>query len=160
MARLVLIAACASLAGTVSAAHAAPVHARPARSAKPAVAVRALIVSGTPQSAHAYAEPAAAKYVTEFTRPLVVRVSGAKNPKLGVRFSCITRGCELPPQVQPDEVKRIDPRTFEVQSKDGKASISLTVSTDTPQTVEIVAEPVAGPGERAVRSDPFRLTEQ
>ncbi len=127
---------------------------------KPAVAVRARIVSGTPQSARAFVAPAAAKYVTEFAQPLVVRVEGSKNAKLGVRFFCVTRGCELPPQTQPDEVKRIDPRTFEVTSKDGKAAISLTVSTDTPETVEIVAQPVTGHGERAVRSAPFRLTEQ
>lgn len=125
---------------------------------KPAREVRVRIVSGTPQSAHAYVAPAAPKYVTEFTQPLVVRVEGSKNPKLGVRFFCVTPGCELPPQVQPDEVKRIDPRTFEAQSKDGKATISLTVSTDTPGTVEVVAEPVAGPGERTVKSAPFRLT--
>jgi hypothetical protein len=150
-AALCMVAAvCAVAAGSVS--FAAPV--------KPAREVRARIVSGTPQSAHAYVAPAAPKYVTEFARPLVVRVEGARNPKLGVRFFCVTPGCELPPQVQPDEVKRIDPRTFEVQSKDGKATISLTVSTDTPRTVEVVAEPLAGPGERAVRSAPFRLTER
>ena len=120
--------------------------------------MRAQIVSGTPQTAHAYVAPAAAIYVSEFTRPLVVRVSGTKNPKIGVRFSCITKGCELPPQTQPDEVKRIDPRTFEAQSKGGQATISLIVSTDTPETVEVIAEPVAGHGERAVRSAPFRLT--
>jgi hypothetical protein len=124
---------------------------------KPAAAVRARIVSGTPQSARAFVATAAAKYVTEFTQPLVVRVEGSKNPKLGVRFFCVTRGCELPPQTQPDEVKRIDPRTFEVTSKDGKAAISLTVSTDTPETVEVVAEPVTARGERAVKSAPFRL---
>jgi hypothetical protein len=156
-------AACAALgASAVSSAAwgAPPAHRKPAAAAKPATAVRADIVAGTPQSAHAYVAPAAAVYVTEFTRPLVVRVSGTKNPKIGVRFFCVTKGCELPPQTQPDEVKRIDPRTFEAQSKDGKATISLTVSTDTPRTVEVVAEPVAGPGERAVRSAPFRLSAQ
>lgn len=146
----VAAAACAAVAASASAAS----------SAKPVREVRAWIVSGTPQSARAYVAPAAAVYVTEFARPLVVRVDGAKNPKIGVRFFCTTPKCELPPQVQPDEVKRIDPRTFEAQSKNGKATISLTVSTDTPETVEVVAEPVAGPGEHAVRSAPFRLTEE
>jgi hypothetical protein len=161
--QLAVCAACAVVAAVAvsSAARGAPpAHRKPAAAAKPATAVRAQIVTGTPQSAHAYVAPAAAVYVTEFTRPLVVRVSGTRNAKIGVRFFCVTKGCELPPQTQPDEVKRIDPRTFEAQSKDGKATISLIVSTDTPKTVEVIAEPVAGPGERAVRSGPFRLSAQ
>jgi hypothetical protein len=156
---IALVTACVSAAVSASlAAQGASAHHPAAAHPKATREVRVQIVSGTPQSAHAYVAPAAPKYVTEFTRPLVVRVEGARNPKLGVRFSCITPDCELPPQVQPDEVKRIDPRTFEAQSKDGKATISLIVSTATPRTVEVVAEPLAGPGERAVRSAPFRLT--
>ena len=150
---------CWPLAAQAVPAHSTRAHGQAGRHPKPAVVIRLQIVSGTPQVAHAYVAPAAPIYVTEFTQPLVVRVSGAKNPKQGVRFFCVTKGCTLPPQEQPDGT-RIDPRTFEVPTKNGKASISVTIATATPQTVEVYAQAVAGPGERAVRSGPFRLTEQ
>ncbi len=85
VAALALLAAgCASYPAAATAAHATR------QRTKPVAAIRLQIVSGTPQAAHAYVAPAAPVYVTEFTQPLVVRVLGAKDPK--VRFFCVTQG--------------------------------------------------------------------
>ena len=99
---------------------------------------RLTIKSGTPQTARAWVAARATRYETGFTAALVVNVSPAK---LKVRFRCITRGCEFPASDQPDTVARVDASSYDVQSVKGTASIKLTIWTDTPKNVVVVAQP-------------------
>ena len=97
------------------------------------------VVSGTPQSAVAYASGTSAQYVTVFTTPLRVWVGAAKN--VAVRFSCVTAGCTLPPQDQPDTVVRVDPTSYDVKVVKGQAEVSLTLATTEPGTFTVLAYP-------------------
>ena len=96
-------------------------------------------VSGTPQSALAYASGTSAQYVTVFPTPLRVAVGAAKN--VAVRFSSVTAGCTLPPQDQPDTVVRVDPASYDVKVVKGNAEISLTLATGAPGTFTVLAYP-------------------
>ena len=107
--------------------------------ASPHAASPLRVVSGTPQSAVAYAAGNSAQYVTVFTTPLVVSVGNAKN--VAVRFSCASRGCTFPPSDQPDTVNRVDPASYDVKAVGGKAEISLTLATLAPGRFTVLAYP-------------------
>lgn len=122
-----------------------------------ALIVRAEIVSGTPQTARAYVAAGEAKYATEFA-PLVVRVSGPAAAKRRMRFHCVTRGCAFVTDA-PENGDRIDPATYDVDVKGGKASLHVTIVAGNPAgTYVLYAQPLAGKGERAVKSGTFTLT--
>ncbi|MGD1065637.1 MAG: hypothetical protein ABR975_02370 [Vulcanimicrobiaceae bacterium] len=100
-------------------------------------------VSGAPQSAWSYAAIDRAAYDAAFTKPLVVRLIGHHASHAVVRFTCISRDCELAPSEQPDSVTRVDPRSYNVKSDDdGTATISVTLQVDTPGTNVVRAAPV------------------
>ena len=103
---------------------------------------RLAIVAGTPQTAQAWVAARANRYETKFDRALVVRVAPAKTK---VRFRCITRGCEFPASDQPETVTRVDPNAYDVAAVKGQASIKLTIWTDTPENVVVVAQPADEP---------------
>jgi hypothetical protein len=158
MMRLVLasiVALAAAPHGAASAPHGAGAAHAPAA---PPVVVRAEIVAGAGQSVHAYAAPAAAKYLAEFPDLLTVRVvGGAKAGKRMVRFRCVTRGCVFAPEEQPEGVDRSgddhkDPASYDAPAApDGKASVRVTLQSDGPAGTYVVrAEPVARKGERTV----------
>jgi hypothetical protein len=104
---------------------------------------RIAIVAGTPQSGRAWVAARANRYETKFDHALVVRVAPS-NTK--VRFRCITRGCEFPASDQPDTVTRAGPNAYDVAPVKGEASIKLTIWTDTPENVVVVAQPADAPG--------------
>jgi hypothetical protein len=110
---------------------------------------RITIASGTPQTAQAWVAARANRYEAKFDGALVVRVSPASAK---VRFRCITRGCEFPASDQPDTVARVDPNAYDVAPVKGQASIKLTIWTDTPENVVVVAQPAetAGPQVRFI----------
>jgi hypothetical protein len=139
-ARLVWFASCAaSVTGAAAAA-----------ADRPSIA----IVSGTPQSAQAFIAQHGLRYETTFGRPLVVKVSPAVTT---VRFRCATSDCIFAPSVQPEGVSRVDPRTYDVKSEKGVASIKLIISTATVEAVTVTATPAGTGRVPAVR---FRLTER
>ncbi|MBV8642779.1 MAG: hypothetical protein JO225_02560 [Candidatus Eremiobacteraeota bacterium] len=116
------------------------------------VVVRAVVVSGDRQHARAYAAGSSKTYVAEFAQPLVVRVVGGSAPvgsTRHVRFHCI--GCTFPPTEEKDEVKRVDPSTWSSPIEEGQADVQVIVqgAGAPPFAYTIIAEPVAGRGERA-----------
>ena len=108
-----------------------------AAAATAASAVRLAIVSGTPQTARAWVAEHADRFETKFDGALVVKTANVRK----VRFRCVTRGCEFPAQDQADNVNRVNPSAYDVTTKNGQASIKLTIWTQTPQTVIVVAQP-------------------
>lgn len=118
-----------------------------------AAAVRLTVVSGTPQSAHAYVAPGARVYLTEFRQQLVVHVAGAVER---IRFSCASPHCDFAPSEQPDTVHRVDENAYDVDVREGKASVTLTLSTPTLGTYLVTARPAAG--HSSTRSVRFALT--
>jgi hypothetical protein len=113
---------------------------------------RISIKSGTPQTVRVWVAARADRYEANFSAPLVVSVSPAK---VKVRFRCITHGCEFPASDQPDTVTRVDTSAYDVASVKGQASIKLTIWTDTPENVVVVAQPTgaAGPQVRFVLNE-------
>lgn len=119
-----------------------------------ALLVRADVVSGTPQTVSAYVANGEAKFATEFA-PLVVRVTGAAKR---MRYHCITRGCVFVTD-QPPNGDRIDPATYDVDVKNGKASLRITIVSATPTgTYALYAQPVAPKGGHTLKSGTFTLT--
>ncbi len=159
MTRLALAALAVVLAAR--AAHAAP-HAppKPAHAAQPARAaqlVRAVIVSGDGQSAHAYVTPGRKRYQTEIPSALVVRVP-APAPRKGdrrVHFTCITSGCTFAPTDQPDDgvyVERVDgvDNAYVAKIHKGVAAVRVTIeSPAATRAYTVRADPVVQRGERA-----------
>jgi hypothetical protein len=167
MMRLALAAAVLAFA---AAAHGSPhpnasPHAKASPRAKraPDHVVRAVIDSGNPQTAAAYAEPAKSKYVTEFPTLLKVRVpawsrdGGARR----VRFQCVSDGCVLASTDQPNDgkfVDRVNPAAYDGHITNGTAFVKIAVEADRPAGVyTVTATPRTGKGERAVPAT-FTLT--
>ncbi|HTW85688.1 MAG TPA: hypothetical protein VMD91_16585 [Candidatus Sulfotelmatobacter sp.] len=116
-------------------------------------------VSGTPQSAWGYVASDKAAYDAQFPTPLVVQLHGAHQRHAAVRFTCVTRGCVLPPSDQPDEVTRVDPQAYDVKSDDaGKATISLTIELVQPGPAVVQAAPVVNGRPRTGGAARFVLT--
>ncbi len=130
----------------------------------PVTVVRAVIVSGTPQSAHAYAAVAEKKYYAEFPHTLLVRWSGppSRDGSREVQFTCITKGCSFLPTDQPEHGELVDrvpdaDDAYDAKVVNGQAALRVTVKGDTLGTYTIRAEPIAYRRERAVPTF-FRLT--
>jgi hypothetical protein len=147
-----MIRAVAALAAAVAAA-AAP-HGAGKRPAMPAV-VRAGVVSGSGQQARAYVASNVSKYIAEFPKPLVARVSGPP-PERGDRiivFRCTTPGCTFVSAEQPNEGKYVDRvgAVYKVTVVNGRATLRVSLAGDSPAaryTVTAQASPRGG--ERAV----------
>ncbi|GAC1615596.1 MAG: hypothetical protein NVS4B13_09850 [Candidatus Elarobacter sp.] len=142
----------------LAAAHAAAPHATPHRKPAPAQPLRVLhaqVLSGSPQTAHAYVEPADKKYVTAFAQFLTVRIDGvtSKEHRL-VRFRCVSKGCEFSPADQPNDGKDIEKAgdgSYKVTVIDGKASLGVAIESGVPvRTCTVVAEPIVRKNERAI----------
>ena len=150
-----------SILALTAAAQAAP-HAKPQPRAQ-AVIVRATIVSGNLQTAHAYVDTGATMYVTEFPAMLVVAVKAEalEGQKRRVRFHCATKGCTLAPAEQPNDgrgIDVVDPATKDADLVDGRATIGIAVEAQRPDaTYVITATPLVQKGERAVPAS-FSLT--
>ena len=119
------------------------------------VVVRAVVVSGDKQQAHAYAAAGSKAYLTEFPQPLVVRIEGgsADHGARLVRFRCTTPGCVFPPVDADAEPKSLERhgQTLVVAVENGRAQIRAFVRAQNPAvTYTIVAEPVNDNSERAV----------
>ncbi|HEY0613960.1 MAG TPA: hypothetical protein VGC96_04940 [Candidatus Elarobacter sp.] len=125
--------------------------------------VRAFPVSGDGQLVQAYAAPAAAAYITEFPRPLVVRVDGPAVPKDHPRhvvFTCVTKGCVFAGAEQHEDsdwvnrAKDADDKeignAYDVRVHDGRAAVYVALQASGPRGAYVVrALPVANRGERA-----------
>ena len=163
MMRLALAVSVLALAAAQAAPHATP-HPEQAR-AGPVRLVRAVIVKGSGQTAHAYIAGAKKRYQAEFSGALVVRVPAPlpRDGKRYVRFTCITGGCTFAPTDQPENGKWIDrvegvDNEYKVTIAKGIATLRLTTETPTATgTYTVRAEPVVYKGERAVPAD-FALT--
>ena len=113
-------------------------------------------VSGTPQNQHAYVAPHDKAYLTTFPRPLVARVVGTRRA-VKVRFTC--ERCVFAPAENGNDVTRVDESSYDVETKDGKATLNVVLSTGSPGgTYAVVASPAAEQGERSGRSARFLLT--
>ena len=93
------------------------------------------------QRVHAFATTAGPGYETAYSQPLVVRIVGRTSGT--VRFTCEQRNGRFPVSDQPDEVHRVDSRSYTVSLKDGRAELTLTLGTDSvPGRFTVVAGPV------------------
>ena len=158
------LAALAAALLTLGAAHPPP-HGAPSRTPKrgtPQAVVRLVIVSGTPQRDHAYASHEASKYVTEFAKPLVVRVTGVKDASSAqrrIQFTCVGQDCGFADPERPDGGDRTGPDNYSILTKGGVATLRASITHGTPAaTFTVYAEAVAKKGERTVKSKPFTLT--
>lgn len=114
-----------------------------ATAALAATSWRVEATAGAPQSAWSYVASGMAAYVTAFPKPLVVRLIGHHELHAAVRFTCVSRGCELAKSDQPDAVSRVDPQSYDVKSDDkGTASVTVTLQIPAPGTYVVVASPV------------------
>lgn len=121
----------------------------------PVSLVRIVAVSGVHQSARAYAASATAGYETPFERALVVRLSNRTSGT--VRFRCEQRACRFAPSDQPAEVRRVDTRSYDVDLKDGRAELMLTIGTDTvPGAFTVIARPL-GANKRVIPGSAVRF---
>ncbi|GAC1310895.1 MAG: hypothetical protein NVSMB21_19490 [Vulcanimicrobiaceae bacterium] len=76
-----------------------------------------------------------------------------------VRFSCEQRACRFAVSDQPDEVRRVDTRTYDVDARDGRAELTLTLGTDSvPGRYSVVARPVVHKRVRPGSAVRFDLT--
>lgn len=106
-----------------------------------AAPIRVVAVSGVRQSAHAFAASTSPGYETLYGEPLVVRIVGKTSGT--VRFTCEQKSCRFAVSDQPDEVRRVDTRTYDVDLKDGRAELTLTLGTDAvPGRYTVIARPV------------------
>jgi hypothetical protein len=124
---------------------------------KPKLTIGARIVSGTPQSAHAYVSPGAPTYVTEFPQALVVHLVGKHINAHRVRFSCAQKQCALGVPVEPPGGKVTNAATYEVEAVRDQAALKITLTTNRPGTFEVYAAPVGDGDEIIRRSAPFVL---
>ena len=99
-----------------------------------ATTLRLTIVAGDRQRAHAYAASTGPGYETEFAQSLVVRVDGSRAALTGkrkLRFACVEATCRFAAAVEGDDVSRVDVRSYDVDVVNGRATLPLTLSTDT-----------------------------
>jgi hypothetical protein len=123
-------------------AHVPPPHAS-GKPPEPAVTLTARIVSGNGQIGHAYADCCKAQYVTEFPKPLVVRMEGrpVKGGPPRVYFRCETPHCALASTDQPDDgkfVERTDATTYKAQIVKGVASIRIATEAAQPTGTYVI----------------------
>lgn len=120
----------------------------------PGADARVIAVAGIRQRAHAYAASTGPGYETLYAHPLVVRIEGKRLSS--VRFQCEQRACRFALSDQGNEVHRIDTRTYDVDVKDARAEVTLTLGTDTvPGHYTVSARPIIG--KRIVRGSAARF---
>jgi hypothetical protein len=117
------------------------------------------IVSGSEQSAQAYASGNAETYVAEFAQDLTVRLRGRHPASVAVRFSCISAGCTFPKSDQPDEVSRPDddPRSYDVKTSRDRAALHVTLGIPAPGRYVVLASPVVNGKARTAQGVRFIL---
>ena len=153
------LAAAVAAAGASYAAqapHQKAAHVRPAA----AVVVRAVAIRGMEQTVHAYVAPDEATYVADFPTRLDVKIVGGKNSKAKrrVKFQCVNPDCHLYAPEQPEGGDRKSPADYEIDVKNGIASLHASIEAAQPAgTYTVYAEPIVKNGERSVRSGPFTL---
>jgi hypothetical protein len=152
--RLAAVAAALALAALVGAPGA---FAAGHRGKEPKLTIGARVVSGTPQSAHAYVSPGAPTYVTEFPQPLVVHLVGKHINTHRVRFTCAQKQCALGVPVEPPGGKAMGAATYEVEAVRDQAVLKVTLTTNRPGTYEVYAAAVGDGDEIIRRSAPFVL---
>lgn len=163
LARAALAAAALAFAAN---AHAAQ---RPARTtAAPVRIVRATIVSGNGQIAHAYVANGKRLYEAEFPAALVVRIPAQppRNDDFHVIFTCVSPDCTFAKSDQPDDGAYLDrvkhgdvesENAYDVKIHAGVAALRVTIDAPALRTVVVRADPVVRNGERAVATS-FSLT--
>jgi hypothetical protein len=130
--------------------------------------VRATIVSGDGQNAHAYVANGKALYHAEFPAALVVRIPSQPHRKgdFHVIFTCVSPDCTFAPTDQPDKGEFLDrvkngddesDHAYDVRVHNGVAALRVTIESPTLRTVVVRADPVVQNGERAVPTS-FSLT--
>ena len=155
MMRLTAAAAVLAFAAAHPAPLAKPPHAAPVR------IVRAAIVSGDGQSAHAYAASGRKRYQSDFPAALVVRIPSQPHRKtfFHVIFTCVTKECTFAPTDQPDHgdfLERVkdggddSPNAYDVKVHNGVAALRVMVEAPAIENVTVRAQPVTQKGERAV----------
>ncbi|HEY0394956.1 MAG TPA: hypothetical protein VGD01_10735 [Candidatus Elarobacter sp.] len=156
--RLALAVSVLALAGAADAAPA------PHAQRQPLKVVRAIVVSGDRQSAHAYAAPAASAYQSEIPKPVVVRVDGPAVPKQHPRhvvFTCVSKDCVFAPAEQyefndytsraKDDNDKEVANAYDARMEAGRAGAHFILQGPVPVArYTIRALPVANRGERAV----------
>ena len=161
--RFALAAAVLALAATAHVpSHVPPAHGN-GKAPQPPITLTAHIVSGNGQIGTAYADCCRAKYVTEFTDPLVVTMAG--RPRKGgsprVYFHCETPHCALASTEQPhngDFVERTDPTTYKAQIVNGRASIRIAVEAAQPTGTYVVSAKAHAYNRERVVAATFTLT--
>jgi autotransporter adhesin len=155
-AAVVLAASTLTLAATTNAAQPAT-HA----TTEPVRVVRAMIVSGDGQSAHAYVANGKRLYEAGFPAALVVRIPSQPQRKefFHVIFTCVSQGCTFVATDQPDGGEFLDrvkhgdvesDNAYDVKIHNGVAALRVTIDSPTLRTVVVRADPVVQNGERAV----------
>jgi hypothetical protein len=124
---------------------------------EPKLTIGARVVSGTPQSAHAYVSPGAPTYITEFPQALVVHLVGKHINAHRVRFTCAQKQCALGVPVEPAGGKVMNAATYEVEAVRDQAALKITLTTNRPGRFEVYAAPVGDGDEIITRSAPFVL---
>ncbi|MDB5040251.1 MAG: hypothetical protein JWN27_977 [Candidatus Eremiobacteraeota bacterium] len=127
------------------------------RGKEPRLTIGARVVSGTPQSAHAYVSPGAPTYVTEFPKALVVHLVGKHINAHRVRFTCAQKQCALGVPVEPAGGKVMNTATYEVEAVHDQAALKITLTTNRPGTFAVYAAPVGDGDEIIKKSAPFVL---
>jgi hypothetical protein len=152
--RLAAVAATLALAtlGSAPGAFAAARH-----GGEPKLTIGARVVSGTPQSAHAYVSYGAPAYVTEFPQALVVHLVGKHINAHRVRFTCAQKQCALGVPVEPPGGKSMGSGTYEVEAVHDQAALKITLTTNRPGTFQVYAAPVGDGDEIIKKSTPFVL---
>jgi hypothetical protein len=155
-AAVVLAASTLTLAATTNAAQPAT-HA----TTEPVRIVRAMIVSGDGQSAHAYVANGKRLYEAGFPAALVVRIPSQPHRKefFHVIFTCVSQDCTFVATDQPDGGEFLDrvkhgdvesDNAYDVKIHNGVAALRVTIDSPTLRTVVVRADPVVQNGERAV----------
>ncbi len=107
----------------------------------PAAQVRVIAGSALRQTARGFAVSTGPGYETLYAQPLVVRLAGTRSGT--VRFTCEQKPCRFAVSDQPEEVRRVDTRTYDVDLKDGRAELTPTLATDSvPGHFTVVARPL------------------
>ncbi len=123
----------------------------------PPAQLHVIAVSAIRQSARAFATSTGPGYETLYAQPLVVRLAGKRSGT--VRFTCEQKACRFAVSEQPDEVRRFDTRSYDVDLKDGRAELTLTLATDAvPGHYTVVARPVLHKRVQAHSAVRFDLT--
>jgi hypothetical protein len=120
------------------------------------------IVSGSPQTQHAYAASGTNQYVTDFS-PLVVKIVGSSSANDRVEFTCPQPHCGIRVfDADDDPGKWPDPDNkgiYDEVIKAGKSTVRISLQTDAPGNYTVVAQTIDG-DRKGPPSAPFILISQ